>query len=377
MKKIKGGVLNITRLSIDGELTILPDEDITIILENLLLNADLQMDLYGRRKRRAVQRKYKGILRIGTAQNPVPCDKKVTIKLMGNVSEAEDFGALGNSIPVGAKAIGGYGSVEMHGCPRNHYYAYMKNTVMPGEKTIILDRDVDWKVGEEIAIATSTFEHRETEFFMIDAKDGRTLTLNTTITYRKTGRDTVVDGDWNTENLHLGSEVMLLSRNIVIDGADGANGVLGGRILIASTIEKNGKKTYHRSGYGQFSNVEFRHMGQFGYQDINDPRTAIAFYNINGAPDGSKGRKQSFIKGCSIWGGYNHAIMTVAANNINILDNVIVNMVNSGIVLKSQNNIVRRNVIANLHEKTNHLSKNLGNPEGINTQVCFENVRFG
>ena len=64
MKKIEGGVLNITRLSIDGELTILPDEDITIILENLLLNADLQMDLYGRRKRRAVQRKYKGILRI-------------------------------------------------------------------------------------------------------------------------------------------------------------------------------------------------------------------------------------------------------------------------------------------------------------------------
>ena len=101
---------------IDGELTILPDEDITIILENFLLNADLQMDLYGRRKRRAVQRKYKGILRIGTAQNPVPCDKKVTIKLMGNVSEAEDYGALGNSIPVGAKAIGGYGSVEMHGC---------------------------------------------------------------------------------------------------------------------------------------------------------------------------------------------------------------------------------------------------------------------
>ena len=135
---------------------------------------------------------------------------------------------------------------------------------------------------------------------MIDAKDGRTFTLNTTINHRKTGIDTVVDGDWNTENLHLGSEVMLLSRNIVIDGADGANGVLGGRILIASTIEKNGKKTYHRSGYGQFSNVEFRHMGQFGCQDIKDPRTAIAFYNINGAPDGSKGRKQSFIKGCFV-----------------------------------------------------------------------------
>ena len=107
MKKIDGGVLQVTRLSIDGELTIEPEEDITIELENLLMNTDLQMDLYGR-TRRSIEERYSGILRIGTADNPVPCDRKVTIKLMGNVSEAEDFGALGNSIPVGAKTLGGF-----------------------------------------------------------------------------------------------------------------------------------------------------------------------------------------------------------------------------------------------------------------------------
>ena len=375
MKKIDGGVLQVTRLSIDGELTIEPEEDITIELENLLMNTDLQMDLYGR-TRRSIEERYSGILRIGTAENPVPCDRKVTIKLMGNVSEAEDFGALGNSIPVGAKTLGGYGSIEMHGCPRDHYYAYMETTVQPGANKITLDRDVDWKVGEEIAIATSTFEHKETEFFMIDGKNGREITLNTTVAFRKTGIDTVVDGAWNTDGLHMGSEVIILSRNIVVDGADGANGVLGGRILIASTIEKEGGKTFHRSGYGQFSNVEFRHMGQFGYQEMNDPRTAIAFYNIQGSPDAGSGRKQSYIKGCSIWGGYNHAIMTVEANDLIIEDNVIVNMVNSGIVLNSQNTILRRNVIANLHEKTNHL-ENLGNPPGANTQFDFTLIANG
>merc|ERR1711917_123373 len=68
--------------------------------------------------------------------------------------------------------------------------------------------------------------------------------------------------------------------------------------------------------------------------------------------------------------------MTVEANDLIIEDNVIVNMVNSGIVLNSQNTILRRNVIANLHEKTNHL-ENLGNPPGANTQFDFTLIANG
>ena len=69
-------------------------------------------------------------------------------------------------------------------------------------------------------------------------------------------------------------------------------------------------------------------MGQLGYQEDDDPRVGIVFYNIQGSKDDSTGRLQSYVKGCSIWGGFNHAIKTIQANDVIIEDNVIFGMVN-------------------------------------------------
>ena len=124
-------------------------------------------------------------------------------------------------------------------------------------------------------IATSTYEHRETEYFTITAKNGPTLTLDKDIQYRHFGADTVLTGSWNSDGMHMGSQVALLSRNIILDGSDGAEGILGGRVLISSTIEEDGGKDYHRTGHGQFSYVQFKAMGQFGYTDNRDPSKGI------------------------------------------------------------------------------------------------------
>ena len=57
----------------------------------------------------------------------------------------------------------------------------------------------------------------------------------------------------------MGSMVVLLSRNIKIDGMDGGWELgYGGRLLIGSVMEEDGKDSYWRAGYGQFSNVEFK-----------------------------------------------------------------------------------------------------------------------
>ena len=79
----------------------------------------------------------------------------------------------------------------------------------------------------------------------------------------------------------MGAVVALLSRNIIIDGSDGADGIFGGRVLIASTIEKEGGDSFYRAGHGQFSYVQFKSMGQFGYNADDDPRFQLAFYNID------------------------------------------------------------------------------------------------
>lgn len=185
-----------TKMAVDGELNIHPEEDITIELENILMNTGLS---FNKRNRRDLYDVFTGKIRIGSEDNPVPCGVKVHIKLMGNVSDAEEFGALGNSIPVGAKAIGGYGSVEMHGCKRDILHTYLQNTVSSGN-TIEIDQETDWAVGEEIVIAASSFDHRETEYFTITAKNGKIFTLDSEIKHRHLGAaDSVLPGNWNSK----------------------------------------------------------------------------------------------------------------------------------------------------------------------------------
>ena len=144
----------------------------------------------------------------------------------------------------------------MHGCKRDVLHAYLQKTVASGN-IIELDQETDWAVGEEIVISASSFDHRETEYFTIMAKDGKKLTLNADVQFRHLGAaDSTLTGNWNSKNLHMGAVVALLSRNIVIDGSDGANEIFGGRVLIASTVEKEGGDSFYRSGHGQFSYVQ-------------------------------------------------------------------------------------------------------------------------
>ena len=69
----------------------------------------------------------------------------------------------------------------------------------------------------------------------------------------------------------MGSMVVLLSRNIKIDGMDGGWELgYGGRLLIGSVMEEDGKDSYWRAGYGQFSNVEFKVSSKLFFQyEIN------------------------------------------------------------------------------------------------------------
>lgn len=144
----------------------------------------------------------------------------------------------------------------MHGCKRDILHAYLQKTVSSGN-IIELDQETDWAVGEEIVISASSFDHRETEYFTITAKDGKKLTLNADVQFRHLGAaDSILTGNWNPKNLHMGAVVALLSRNIIIDGSDGANEIFGGRVLIASTVEKEGGDSFYRSGHGQFSYVQ-------------------------------------------------------------------------------------------------------------------------
>ena len=98
--------------------------------------------------------------------------------------------------------------------------------------------------------------------------DGKTLRLNQTLQHRHLA-DSYTKGDWNYT---LAAEVGLLTRNIVIEGADDTAQALdkqsfGCRVLFGSFEGSSALSRRIR-----VENVEFRHCGQEGWSDPHDPR---------------------------------------------------------------------------------------------------------
>ena len=70
----------------------------------------------------------------------------------------------------------------------------------------------DWKAGDRIVIASTSFYHEEAEVFTIISASGNKMTLDRTPTFRHNGGEYT----YGTEKFPMRAEVGLLTRNIVI-----------------------------------------------------------------------------------------------------------------------------------------------------------------
>ena len=173
---------------------------------------------------------------------------------------------------VGSKAIGVFGSLEMHGMPRDVYWTRLNKTVEDGATVLELEHVVggDWKQGDEIVIASTTFEARQAERVTIDSVSGNKVTLKTDLQYKHTSHlEILPDG----RRYKMAAEVGLLTRNIKIEGADDPEGSIptqdfGCRVIVSKTMA-NGIEYV---GKAKIENVEFKHCGQNGWTDSYDPR---------------------------------------------------------------------------------------------------------
>ena len=113
-----------------------------------------------------------------------------------------------------------------------------------------------------------------------------------------------------------------------------------------------------RYGHGQFSNVEFRHMGQFGYEEPDDRRSPIFMWGLQDASivEPLYNLKNSFVKDCTFHTCFNSAIGTAFTFNIEITGNVIHNVVTDAIILNGasgavvKDNLISRVVFPVIHE---------------------------
>ncbi|TKS89105.1 Fibrocystin-L Polycystic kidney and hepatic disease 1-like protein 1 [Collichthys lucidus] len=249
-----------------------------------------------------------------------PFRGQLHIKLRGN-HRTPDW-PLPSGPNQGSKVLGVFGTLELYGQPPNVYHTKLSATAAAASSTLTLAQSVDWKVGDEVAVSTTSYSALETEKRQITAvsSDGRVLTLNQPLTYTHIGETHSVSGtSWSYT---LAASVALLSRNIKIIGQEYPEMMqesFGARLLVGSYswagIDYKGK--------AHIRNVEFFHSGQEGWTDDTDPR----------------------YSGCAFHDGFSPAIGVFGTEGLNVDDNVVHRTVGEGIRIWGNKIKVRRNLV--------------------------------
>jgi hypothetical protein len=242
-----------------------------------------------------------GLLSIGNELKPFT--KRATITLTGG-DTAE------NVMGMGTKFLGAMngGKLEIWGEDRVSWTQLNAST--PANATqITLARDVDWRVGERIVIASSALDPNQAETRTITAVDGKTVTLNQALEFAHFGQLQTFEG----KTLDERAEVGLLSRNIVVQGdaSSDASG-FGGHVMVmgaSGTARETNPEA--RSG-ARIRGVEFRRLGQYhrlGRYPLH--------WHRNGDSSGS------FVQDSSFHTNYQRGVVIHASDNVNIQENVV------------------------------------------------------
>ncbi len=211
---------------------------------------------------------------------------------------------------VGQKGIGVFGHLQLHGKPHNVHWTYLNETAKNGSSEIRLVRSVDWQVGDEIVISTTSFDAEQTEVVRIlgVSDDSMTLTLNASLRYMHVAfGESFEEVGMEPKAYEVRAAVGLLSRNIRIIGRESGADVselFGARVLVWNFVDKEGHVTTSYKGYVRLRNVEMRRPGQYN-QDADNLKYGILFANQN---DWGYSTQHSYVRDCSFHLGLGTAI---------------------------------------------------------------------
>lgn len=271
-----------------------------------------------------------GRFEIGTEDEPFQHKAQITIH--GHVRSTE--------LPVyGAKSIAlRTGYLGLHGKHIINTWTKIRDTVMPGDTTMnLIFACPDWKIGDEIAIASTSKSIRENEVVTItDVKDsGKTLEFTPALKYKHIALTQTIAG----RTIETNAEVGLLTRNVVIRGSfhDEWDGVIeacpqefdpdqfatqtcfdgqfgeergsdqfGVQIMVHSDQKSQGLAVAH------FNHIEIAHAGQ---------AFRLGRYPIHFHMEGDV--RESYVKGCAIHHSFNRAVTMHHVHNLVVERNVI------------------------------------------------------
>ncbi|KAL3886657.1 hypothetical protein ACJMK2_026637 [Sinanodonta woodiana] len=268
----------------------------------------------------------------GWEKNPLQGSAEIT--LVGQHSTPEFPPSDGPTI--GCKVIGVFGGLDLHGKNVSHTWTKLNMTANVGATQIKVQDAVDWKVGDSIVIAPTSYNAWETEIFNITAISSTTITLSGALAYKHLGfSETLPSG----KIIEMRAEVGLLTRNVKVIGKryvsmDAES--FGARIIV-STRSENGLAF---TGHARLSNVEFVNSGQEGYYEFYDARFSITYSDTGSVSI----IKPSYVKQCAFHDGFSPAIGLFGAHGMVIENNVIHHTVKHAIWTASGNTTIRGNL---------------------------------
>ena len=263
-----------------------------------------------------------------------PFRNKLRIILYGNVTSPVYRHGPFKAI-VGSKVIGVFGELILHSEMQNpKTWTLLGETATADSREITLSEAVDWEVGDEIVITSTSFDAYQTETFQITgiSNNRLVLTLNASLNYTHLGVEETV----GSVSYSIRAEVGHLTRKIVIENGDPERAVsdaFGCRVLVSS-----GDTT----GIVQLEGVEFKGCGQIGFTDSYDPRFALAFLNTGR-------QRNAYVRYCSFHDGYNTAVGLFGTDNMEIMGNVIHGTVGPSMIVTGASHSIVNNLASLSH----------------------------
>jgi cell migration-inducing and hyaluronan-binding protein len=230
-----------------------------------------------------------GELEIGTAAKPFA--HNATITLTDNVKGEQLMGMGDRGIMLSG------GTLNLHG-NRTNTWSKLSKTAKAGSKDIEVLDAAQWRVGDEIVLASTDFNPRQAERRTITGINGNAITLNEPLQYMHFGEITF--------GVDERGEVGVLTRNVKIQASeDAAGSYFGGHIMAMVT-----SKMY-------VEGVELNRMGQ---------HMELARYPIHWHLVGEAGKGQ-YIRNASIHDTYNRCVTVHGTNKVRVENNVTYNIV--------------------------------------------------
>ncbi len=309
-----------------------------------------------------------GQLIVGWENNPFK--HNMEIELTGTKASLEYI--LPNGFDsMGSKAIGVYGGLDLHGIPRTPSWTRLSQTASAGSNQLSLVEVVDWKVGEEIVISTTSYAPFETETFKITAVNinKNIITLNASLAY-----DHIVAAETfaNGKSYSIAAGVGLLTRNVKVTGGEYAtqfDDLFGSRIIVSDYTDylypegSSVPVTVYYKGFARITDCEFKYFGQFSRSADDDYKYGILLSNL-GEFDLTR---PTYVRNSAFHNGFATAIGIFNCIKMPIETNIVHRSLDYSIRVEGHSNIIRNNLVV----------LNIWSPTFIVNEASFDKEYWG